>query len=229
MQTVEQIQNTAAADGLAVPMENGNTTGEANVQGSDAESLEGAKREWEQIIQSDRFHALYTAHVSDIIKKRLKAEKHSSELIAKASALLGLENPEQLPEQISKLMAPAQRDWKAEEAAVQEKYPELDLQKQQENQAFASLLQGLAKSPEISLTQAYELFSLDSLQQSAAQSAAKDTALQLMGAVRIRHQRPDENGIGAYAASSAGRAARLTRAQRAVLAERAAKGEHITF
>lgn len=227
MQTVEQNTITVADDGQSLPMERG-STGEQTNTGSDAESQSTAAREWEELISSERYGALYRAHVSEIIKKRLGEEKRSGELLQNTAALLGLSDPRELPARIAQLLAPASRDWASEERAVQDKYPEFDLQEHAQNPAFASLLQGFAGHPEVSLTKVYELYELDALKNAAAQSAAADAARQIMGAVQIRHARPGENGLR-DAAPESGRASRLTRAQRAVLAERAAKGEHITF
>ena len=226
MQTVEQMQNTVADDGLTVPTESG-SAGEME-RGSVAESQDGVKREWEQLISSPKFHAVYTEHVSDIIQKRLREQKESRALLQRAAGMLGLESPEQLPARLQELMQPATRDWQAEEGAVREKYPEFDLQAQSSVPEFAGLLDSFAASPGVSLTRVYELYALDQLKAAAAQNAAEQAARQIVGAVQIRHARPGENGL-ADASANTGRASRLTRAQRAVLAERAAKGEHITF
>ena len=226
MQTVEQMQNSVADDGQTVPTERGNAGEQTN--GSVAESQDGAKREWEQMIRSPKYHAIYTEHVSEIIQKRLREQKQSRTILQNAADLLGLEDPEQLPERLQEMMQPAQRNWQAEEGAVREKYPEFDLQAQSSNPEFARLLSGFAASPEVSLTRVYELYALDQLKAAAAKSAAEQAARQVVGALQVRHARPYENGL-AEAADRTGRASRLTRAQRAVLAERAAKGEHITF
>ncbi len=226
MQTVEQMQNTVADDGYAVPTEHGNAGEETH--GSAAESQDGVKREWEQLISSPKFRAIYTEHVSEIIQKRLREQKESRALLQDAVSMLGLESPEQLPARLQEMMQPVRRDWQAEEGAVREKYPEFDLQKHSSNPEFANLLGSFAAAPGVSLTRVYELYALDQLKEAAAKSAAEQAARQIVGAVQIRHARPHENGL-ADAADSKGRASRLTRAQRAVLAERAAKGEHITF
>ena len=227
MKTVEQTNVTVADDGQPLPTERG-SMGEQEQNGSVAKSQQATQREWEELIGSDRYHALYTAHVSEIIQKRLGQEKQSSKVLQRAAELLGLSNPADLPMHLAQMQAPAQRDWVGEESAVREKYPEFDLQAQSQDPAFASLLQGFAKNPEVSLTTLYELFELDNLKKAAAQSAAADTARQIMGAVQLRRARPHENGLQ-DASPETGRASRLTRAQRAALAERAAKGEHITF
>ncbi|MBQ1232133.1 MAG: hypothetical protein IIW17_00390 [Clostridia bacterium] len=227
MQTVEQNYHTIADDGQSLPKERG-STGEQTHKGSVAESQAATQREWEELIASERYGALYRAHVSEIIQKRLGQEKQSSALLQQAAEMLEIKDPTQLPARIAQLLAPAERDWTQEVGAVQDKYPEFDLQEQSKNPAFAALLQGFAKVPEVSLTTLYELYELDNLKKAAAQSAAADTARQIMGAVQIRHARPHENGLRDMT-SETGRASRLTRAQRAVLAERAAKGEHITF
>ena len=227
MKTVEQKEITATDDGLSLPTERG-STGEQINTGSDAESQNAAAREWEELIASDRYAALYRAHVSEIVRKRLGEEKQSSALLQRAAGLLGLESPEQLPDRIAQLLAPATREWADEEGAVREKYPEFDLHGLRREPAFASLLQSFAKAPEISLTKVYELYALENLKNAAAQSAAANTARQIMGAVQLRHARPHENGLRDITPQT-GRASGLTRAQRAVLAERAARGEHITF
>ena len=227
MQTVEQNNITVADDGQSLPTEGG-STGEHINSGSDAESQNAAAREWEELISSERYGALYRAHVSEIIKKRLGEEKRSGELLQNTAALLGISDPRELPARIAQMLAPASRDWASEQRAVQDKYPEFDLERACADPAFSSLLQGFAGHPEVSLTKVYELYELDHLKNAAAQSAAADAARQIIGAVQIRHARPGENGLRDTAPES-GRASRLTRAQRAVLAERAAKGEHITF
>lgn len=228
MQTVEQKENSMTDDGIVVPQESGQT-GEDFKTGSDAESQEDTRREWQELINSPKFHGLYTEHISDIVKKRLKSERESSKILQSAMELLGLESPAQLPERISELLSPATRDWQSEEAAVKEKYPDFDLGREIADPLFAKLLEGFAARPEISLTNLYELLHLDSLLAGAAKAAASNAASQLLGAVQIRHARPHENGLHGLSAADAGRASHLTRAQRAVLAERAAKGEHITF
>lgn len=222
-QTVEQTFNSTADDGRVVPAESGN----AGENGSVAESREDARREWEEMIASPRFHALYTEHVSEIVKKRLKSERQSSTLLDAAAKALGTD-PEQVPARISELLTPVQRDWQSEESAVREKYPEFDLQRAKDNSFFADLLQSFAGSGTVSLTSLYELSNLESLTAAAAKKAAEQTASQMMGSVQLRHARPHENGLQG-SVQDAGRASRLTRAQRAVLAERAAKGEQITF
>lgn len=225
MQTVEQMQNSVADDGRTVPMESGNA-GEQR-EGSVAESQDGAKREWEQLIRSPKYHAIYTEHVSEIIQKRLREQKQSEALLQDALSVLGLERPEQLPARLQELTQPVSRDWQAEEGTVREKYPEFDLQKTRQDPEFAKLLRDFATAFEVPLTKVYELYALDQLKSAAAQSAVEQAARQIVGAVQIRHARPHENGL--THATDTGRATRLTRAQRAVLAERAAKGEHITF
>jgi len=228
MKTVEQNVNSMADDGIVVPKESGQA-GEEIQNGSDAEGRTDTRREWEELINSPKFHALYTKQISDIVRKRLKSERESSRILQSAAEMLGLESPGQLPERLAELLTPAARDWQKEAAAVKEKYPEFDLESEAAEPAFARLLEGFSAHPEISLTSLYELFHLDSLKENAARQAAENTASQLLGAVQLRRARPHENGLDGALASGAGRATHLTRAQRAVLAERAAKGEHITF
>lgn len=225
MQTVEHKKNSIADDGLMVPTQGGN----AGENGSDAESREDARREWEKIIASPKYRELYTEHISEIVRRRLKGERESKAVLEQAAGMLGLDDPAALPARIGQMLAPVQRDWQSEEAAVKEKYPEFLLERDLKNTEFASLLQSFAASPAVSLTKLYELFHLDQLTGSAAKKAAEQTASDMLGAVQIRHARPHENGLRDVPGSSGGTASHLTRAERAILAQRAAKGERITF
>lgn len=225
MQTVEQNVNSMADDGRMVSLEH-DSTGE---HGSVAESREDARREWQEIIDSPKFHGLYTEHVSEIVRKRLKGEGESKQLLGEVAGMLGLDDPAAIVARIGELLSPAQRDWQSEEGAVREKYPEFLLEREVRDPDFAALLDSFAASPAVSLTKLYELFYLDSLTGSVARAAAEKAATELLGAVQVRHARPHENGLADNPGRAGGKTSRLTRAERAVLAQRAAKGERITF
>ena len=94
MQTVEQRENSMTDDGIVVPEESGQA-GEENQNGSDAESRDAAKREWEELIASDRYHALYTAHVSEIVKKRLGESRQQGALLQRAAAMMAALPPDE--------------------------------------------------------------------------------------------------------------------------------------
>ncbi len=225
MQTVEQNVNSMADDGRMVSLEH-DSTGE---NGSAAESREDARREWQEIIDSPKFHDLYTEHVSEIVRKRLKGEGESKRLLGEVASLLGLDDPAGIVARLGELLTPTSRDWQSEEAAVREKYPEFLLEREMRDPDFAALLEGFSASPAVSLTKLYELFHLDSLAGSAARAVAEQTATRLLGAVQVRHARPHENGLAGTPGRTGVNTSRLTRAERAVLAQRAAKGEKITF
>lgn len=225
MQTVEQNINMTADDGLSVPAENGNT-GES---GSAAESREDTRRAWQELIDSPRFHALYTEQVSEIVRKRLKGEGESTRMLGEVAGLLGLSDTSAIPARIRELLTPAVRNWQSEEAAVREKYPEFLLERELRDPAFGALLDGFAATPAVTLTNLYELFHLEQLTGSAAAKAAEQAATELLGAVQLRHARPHENGLAGTHVSRGNNASRLTRAERAILASRAAKGEKISF
>ena len=225
MQTVEQNVNSMADDGRMVSLEHDNT-GET---GSVAESREDARREWQEIIASPKFHDLYTEHVSEIVRKRLKGEGESKQTLQRVTELLGLDDPADMIARIGELVNPQKRDWQGEEATVKEKYPEFLLERELSDPDFAALLESFAATPAVPLTKLYELFHLDQLTGSVARAAAEQTAADLLGAVQMRHARPHENGLTGNRGQHGGRTAQLTRAQRAMLAQRAAKGERITF
>lgn len=225
MQTVEQNVNSMADDGRMVSLEH-DSTGET---GSVAESREDARREWQEIIDSPKYHDLYTEHVSEIVRKRLKGEGESKQMLKDVAGMLGLDDPAAIVARLSELLTPAVRDWQSEEAAVKEKYPEFLLEREVRDPNFAALLESFASSPAVTLTKLYELFHLDSLAGSVARAVAEQTATDLLGAVQVRHARPHENGLAGTPGRTGVNTSRLTRAERAILAQRAAKGEKITF
>lgn len=63
----------------------------------------------------------------------------------------------------------------------------------------------------------------------AVASARLQTERAVMETIRARGLRPAENALSAFSSGSRGKMSHLTRAERAEVAMRAAKGEHITF
>jgi hypothetical protein len=80
----------------------------------------------------------------------------------------------------------------------------------------------------MSLESVYRTRHMDELMRQAAASAAADAERRVTESIRVKGQRPDENGVQ----SGAGYVAKvdvskLTREQRRELAEKAMRGEHI--
>jgi hypothetical protein len=113
--------------------------------------------------------------------------------------------------------------WNAEIAALQEKYPDFDIDAEMADPDFRAMLKN-----NMSLESVYRTRHMDEFIRQAAASAAADAERRVTESIRAKGQRPDENGVQ----SGAGYVAKvdvskLTREQRRELAEKAMRGEHI--
>ena len=136
---------------------------------------------------------------------------------------------------------------RAEAEGLREIYPEFDVDEALADPELGALLRG-ENSP--SMRRLYEMTHLDRIVESRVQGrlesavaealaaaipAAVSTAVaeseeRLLGHIRARGQRPDENGTSAASGIRMYPAVdRLTRRERAMLAERAERGETIKF
>lgn len=112
-------------------------------------------------------------------------------------------------------------EWKQQEAAVKEVFPEFNLEIELGNKDFSELLKR-----GISMEHAYKVLHHDELMKAAEDRAAKAYSQ----SVNANLSRPNENGTGNQSAVSGALAAsKLTKKDRAELAKRAARGETITL
>jgi hypothetical protein len=151
-------------------------------------------------------------------RQHLKWKQESAELAQIKKAQL---SRQQANEQMIK--------WQKEEAETKGIYPGFDLKKELSSRDFLGLLHA-----GIPMKQAYELQHMEELMagaaQAAAQSAARTAEQRVTASVKSKAARPAENGT----ASKGGVVVRsdvskLTRAERAEIARRVARGEDISF
>lgn len=115
--------------------------------------------------------------------------------------------------------------WYAEADALKAKYPSFDLASEIENKDFAGMLRA-----GISMEHAYNLIHMDEIMQNATATAAKAAEQKVVSNVRARGQRPAENGTSSQSAFTyKDDVSKLTRADRAEIARRVQRGEHIEF
>lgn len=113
--------------------------------------------------------------------------------------------------------------WNAEIAAMQEKYPDFDIDAEMADPDFRAMLKN-----NMSLESVYRTRHMDEFISRAVADARADTERRVTETIRAKGARPDENGVQ----SGAGYVAKvdvskLTREQRRELAEKAMRGERI--
>lgn len=115
--------------------------------------------------------------------------------------------------------------WNDEATKLKESYPDFDLGKELENNDFKRLLSADERY-RMPMKQIYEMIHHDEMIEAAQRRAAEAYAKSTMQV----QSRPDENGLGNQSAVNGQKdVSKLTKKERAELAERARRGEKITF
>lgn len=115
--------------------------------------------------------------------------------------------------------------WYAEGMKVKELYPTFDFRAEVADRNFL----GLLKSG-LSVQQAYELKHMDEIKANAAKVAAQTAGQQMAAKIQTKAARPKENGTSSQSAVIVKNDVHsLSRAERAEIARRAARGESIKF
>lgn len=115
--------------------------------------------------------------------------------------------------------------WYAEAEKLKETYPAFDFKTECENRDFLGLLRS-----GLSVKQAYELQHMDELKAAAERSAAQAAGEQVVAKLKSKASRPSENGTSHQSAAIVKNDVHsLTRAERAEIARRAARGDIIKF
>ena len=115
--------------------------------------------------------------------------------------------------------------WYAESEKVKQIYPTFDFKAEAADRNFL----GLLKSG-LSVQQAYELKHMDEIKANAARVAAQTTGQQMAAKIQTKAARPKENGTSSQSAVIVKNDVHsLSRAERAEIARRAARGERIKF
>lgn len=116
-------------------------------------------------------------------------------------------------------------EWYAESEKVKAIYPTFDFKAEAADRNFL----GLLKSG-LSVQQAYELKHMDEIKANAARVAAQTTGQQMAAKIQTKAARPKENGTSSQSAVIVKNDVHsLSRAERAEIARRAARGESIKF
>ena len=118
-----------------------------------------------------------------------------------------------------------QARWAKESEDTKAIYSGFDFTTEAQNPQFANLLKA-----GVDVRTAYEVTHHDDIISGAMQFAVQQTQEKTVKDIRTRGMRPDEGALGARSAGDGHMdVSKLTRQQRAELAKRALRGEHVTF
>lgn len=116
-------------------------------------------------------------------------------------------------------------EWYRQGEELKKIYPDFDFRNEVANQNFLGMLKA-----GLPVQKAYEVMHIDELVNGAAKVAAQKAEQQTVARVREKASRPAENGISSQSASLIkSDVSSLTKADRAEIARRVARGERITF
>ena len=117
------------------------------------------------------------------------------------------------------------QEWYQQAEETKKTYPSFDLNAEVKNQQFLSMLKS-----GVPMQHAYEVVHLDDIKAGVAKMQAKATERQVVGGIRAKGARPPENGATSQSAFTVkDDVGKLTKAERAEIARRVARGEIIKF
>lgn len=115
--------------------------------------------------------------------------------------------------------------WYSEAEQVKGLYPSFDLNAEVKNPQFLSMLRA-----GVPVQHAYEVIHMDDIKAGVAAMQARATEKQVVDGIRAKGARPQENGTAAQSAFTVkDDVTKLTKKDRADIARRVARGEHIEF
>ena len=148
------------------------------------------------------------------LKEIRKMERENSELKRQMQEKESRENANRLYQQ-----------WMQQAEQVKAVYPSFDLSAEMQNPKFLDLLRA-----NIDLRTAYEVLNNDKIIPAAMQFTAKQVEQKLTNKIVANGARPTENGMSSQSASlTKSDVSQLTKADRAEIARRVARGEKIRF
>ena len=117
------------------------------------------------------------------------------------------------------------QQWYGEAEQLKGLYPSFDLNAEVKNPQFLSMLRA-----GVPVQHAYEVIHMEQIKAGVAAMQAKATEKQVVDGIRAKGARPQENGTTAQSAFTIkDDVSKLSRKDRAEIARRAARGEHIEF
>ena len=189
-----------------------------------AEEIRRAERaEYDRLIRS-RFKEFYTEDTQRMINRRFRKFKEQEEKLRQSME----EGRAEIAEKSKKLTRDelVARVRESSEALKKEFYgfsEEIALS----SEKFIEIATALLEDGRFGLNDAYKLSHFDEIVERTAEDVARETEERVLGEIRSKRARPNENGIAHRVSAGAFDVSKLTRAERAKLAKRAAGGERI--
>lgn len=163
----------------------------------------------------------------DVTEQPAASGEPPAEAVAEAPLETGQSGPvpDQTGDSVTQAAQALLESWREEAQTAGAAYPGLDLDRELEDPRFLAML-----CAGVGVKTAYETVHLDEVKAAVARAAAREREKAITDDILARGARPAENGAGAQnALRSQIDVGRMTRAQRADVARRAALGEVITF
>ncbi len=116
-------------------------------------------------------------------------------------------------------------EWFRQSESLKETYPEFNIFDEAKNASFVSLIKS-----GIDVRTAYEVVHHNEIVSSVRENAAREAKKEAADAIRLRSMRPAENGLSSMSSALfKNDVSKLSAKERADIAQRAARGERITF
>lgn len=196
-------------------------------EGSDTLSAEEIRRaeraEYDRLIRS-RFKEFYTEDTQRMINRRFRKFKEQEEKLRRTME----ENRAEIAEKSKKLTRDALVARIRESSdALKKEFSDFSEELAVNSEKFIEIATVLLEDGRFGLSDAYKLSHFDEIVGKTALDAAKATEERVLREIRSKRARPNENGLAQRTAASPFDVSKLTRAERAKLAKRAAGGEKI--
>lgn len=189
-----------------------------------AEEIRRAERaEYDRLIRS-RFKEFYTEDTQRMINRRFRKYKELEEKLNAAKEEMSAEIAEKSKKLTRDALVARIRE---SSDALKKEFSDFSEELALNSEKFIEIATVLLEDGRFGLSDAYKLSHFDEIVGKTALDAAKATEERVLGEIRSKRARPNENGLAHRTAASPFDVSKLTRAERAKLAKRAAGGEKI--
>lgn len=196
-------------------------------EGSDTLSAEEIRRaeraEYDRLIRS-RFKEFYTEDTQRMINRRFRKYKELEEKLNAAKEEMSAEIAEKSKKLTRDALVARIRE---SSDALKKEFSDFSEELALNSEKFIEIATVLLEDGRFGLSDAYKLSNFDEIVGKTALDAAKATEERVLREIRSKRARPNENGLAHRTAASPFDVSKLTRAERARLAKRAAGGEKI--
>lgn len=189
-----------------------------------AEELRRAERaEYDRLIRS-RFKDFYTEDTQRMINRRFRKFKELEEKLKVIEEETNAKNAEKSKKLTRDALVASIRE---SSEALKREFSDFSEELALNSEKFLEIATVLLEDGRFGLSDAYKLSHFDEIVGKTALNAAKATEERVLREIRSKRARPNENGLAHRTAASPFDVSKLTRAERARLAKRAAGGEKI--